>query len=102
MEVMAKPRQYEVHDAATGKLLAVGTAAYCAKVVGISSDLVRSMARGAQNSRKYMSIDITEDEEKGEAACAHILAAAKAWDAFCEPIRKKYGIPVYKAPEKGG
>jgi hypothetical protein len=29
-----------------------------------------------------------------------VNSAAKRWDDFCEPLRKKYGIAVYKEDNK--
>lgn len=91
---MAKPKQYEVYDAVTGELLTEGTAAYCARVLHVGGDTVRAIARGDFKSTRFVVVDVSEGEEKSEDACAAMRAAAKAWDAFMEPIRKKYGIPV--------
>ena len=95
---MAKPKRYEVYDLVKGNLLVDGTAMYCAEVLGLTADAIRSMANGKYSSRKY---DVKEIKPSGAEAKADttgidhsLVSAAKRWDAFCEPIRKKYGIPV--------
>ena len=99
---MAKPKLYEVYDANTGELLTEGTAAYCSKVLHVGGDTVRAIARGAIKSTRFEVVCVSEGEEKGADACAAMKAAANAWDAFVEPIRKKYGIPVYQPGKEAG
>ena len=98
---MAKPKQYEVYDLVTGKLLTEGTAAYCSKVLHVGGDTVRAIARGAFKSTRFEVVCVSEGEEKSADACASMRAAANAWDAFMEPIRKAYGIPVYSSRMEG-
>ena len=97
---MAKPKRYEVYDLVKGNLLVEGTAMRCADALGLTADSIRSMANGKYSSRKYDVREIKPPgaEEKAETTGIDhgLVSAAKQWDAFCEPIRKKYGIPVYR------
>lgn len=87
---MAQPKQYKVYDKITGALLAEGTARQCAEALRAPSDTIRAIAR-RKSSYKY----VVEQQEQEETNCdLGLVSAAKKWDAFCEPIRKRYGIPV--------
>lgn len=89
----AKPRKrYAVYDKETGELVTKGTARACSEATGLSIDSVYQNAVGAANHPKYVVEGLYD-----ECVCDSIEAAARAWDKFCEPIRKKYGIPVYKS-----
>jgi hypothetical protein len=88
---MSAPKQYKVYSKITGALLAEGTARHCSEVLCAPSDTIRAIARGKQGSYKYL----VEQQEQEETNCdSGFVSAAKRWDAFCEPIRKRYGIPV--------
>lgn len=90
---MSAPKQYKVYSKITGALLAQGTARQCAEVLRAPSDTIRAIARGKQGSYKYL---VEEQENKYQDLNGKWdkVAAAKRWDAFSEPIRKMYGIPV--------
>ena len=100
---MAKPKRYEVYDLVKGNLLVAGTAIHCADALGLTADSIRAMASGKYSSRKYDVREIkppgTEEKADTTGFDNGLVSAAKQWDAFCEPIRKKYGIPVY-SPRK--
>lgn len=93
---MSAPKQYKVYSKITGALLAEGTARHCSGVLCAPSDTIRAIARG-KGSYKYL----VEQQEQEETNCdSGLVSAAKKWDAFCEPIRKKYGIPVRHLEEE--
>ena len=100
--VDVRAKIYEVRDAQTDELLAAGSAIECARELGIHPDTVRYNALGRAKSKRYSISEVSEGPALPPSFVApravdkHDLAAQ--WDAFCEPIRKKYGIPVYKAP----
>lgn len=87
---MAQPKQYKVYSMATGDLLAEGTARQCAEVLRAPSDTIRAIAR-RKSSYKYVVEQKEQEETNGGSS---LVSAAKKWDAFCDPTRKKYGIPV--------
>lgn len=97
---MAQLKQFEVYDLATGELLAKGSARHCSEVLHVGGDSIRAVANGNYRSRKYEIKDVTPTGAEESKNDHNLVSAAKRWDAFCEPIRKKYGIPVYKAPAK--
>lgn len=92
---MAQPKKYEVYDKITGVLLAEGTARYCSEVLHVGGDTIRAIAKGKYNSQRFLveeqKQDLPDEEFEGDTS---LKDAAMRWDAFCEPIRKKYGIPV--------
>lgn len=90
---MSAPKQYKVYNKITGALLAKGTARQCAEVLRVGGDTIRAIARGKYGSSLYL---VEEQENKYQDLNVKWdkVAAAKRWDAFCEPIRKMYGIPV--------
>lgn len=100
--VDVRAKIYEVRDAQTDELLAAGSAIECAKELGIHPDTVRNNALGYAKSRRYSIAEVSDDQAPPPSfvtpRAVDKLDLAAQWDAFCEPIRKKYGIPVYKAP----
>ena len=99
---MAELKRFKVFDVKTGELLVEGTAKECAEGVGLSESGFRQAAvisDGVGHS-KYKIIDETPPEDEIRELSYDFKVAAKKWDEFCEPIRKKYGIPVYKEPAK--
>ena len=104
MEVMAiKKNEYEVISSLTGEVLCRGTGSECAELLGddVTADKLRAAARRGFNlCKKYKVRFIDEDFQQEDGSDAETI---KAWNEFCEPIRKKYNIPVYKAkPEVRG
>jgi hypothetical protein len=94
---MGYAKVYEVYDAVTGEFLDMGTAAELEERIGIDQVTIRAVGRGAQNCPRYKINQFGVDGQKIETSS--MLEAAKRWDEFCEPIRRKYGIPVYKHKE---
>jgi hypothetical protein len=94
---MGYAKVYEIYDAVTGEFLDLGTAMELEERLGLDCDMIRAVGRGAQSSTKYKINQVSLDSMKAETASN--IDAAQKWDAFCEPIRRKYGIPVYKHKE---
>lgn len=86
-------KHYTVYDIVTGDLLASGTAAECARRIGVHAETIRKNARGVIKSQLYEVVEDPTQEEKQKRD--DMLIAAMKWDAFCEPIRKRYGIKVH-------
>ena len=89
---MSCAKVYEVYDAETDKLLGAGIARELEEKLGLDQHMIRAIGRGSQVSTKYRVVKVSADNPKLETSSN--LDAAKRWDAFCEPIRRKYGIPV--------
>lgn len=81
---------YKVFDQ-SHKLIVSGTAQECGEILGLSGKTIVAYARACRSGEpcKYKVITSEPPVLSGSDA-----AAIKAWDDFCEPIRKKYGIPV--------
>ena len=90
---MSAPKQYKVYSISTGDLLAEGTARQCAEKLRFPSDTIRAIARGAYTSHVYL-VEEQKQQRQERNVDPNMVAAAKRWDAFCEPIRKRFGIEV--------
>ncbi len=101
---MAELKRFKVYHKTTGDLLFEGTAKECAVHFNACESSIRSAAlEGCSLKCKYKVVDASELTGKDVDNYPGFANAAKKWDEFCEPIRKKYNIPVYKAkPEVGG
>lgn len=89
---------YEVYDPKTEELIAKGTVAECAEQLCMTVSGFRNAVDRAKNgtnrSQKIVAVGHTEVKQPNRNFTSEKQAAIDAWDAFCEPIRKKYGIPV--------
>ena len=85
-------KRYTVYDIVTGEILVSGNARECAAAIGVHDETIRKNARGIIKSQRYEVVEDPTQEEKQPRD--DMLIAARNWDAFCEPIRKKYGIKV--------
>ena len=74
-----------VRDKLTGEIVAKGSQTDVAETLGVTQPMVSAWVRNG--CKKYI---ITAGIEEID------MEAAAAWDRFCEPIRKKYGIQVRK------
>ena len=95
---------FEVYDR-DGNLLVKGTSIECAKVLGLSRaqfwNIVNAVRIGRNKRYKIDEVGYTgrkdnrdrHDDEKTRQAI-------EAWDRFCEPLRKEFGIPVWKPESK--
>ena len=102
---MPKAKHYEVYDLVTGELLTKGSERKCAVELGVGNSAIGEIARGKYKSSRFRVVCKSAEEEKPpmkkeQQPYSDMVIAARKWDAFCEPIRKKYGIPVYR-PGKG-
>ena len=93
-------KTFEVYNH-LGDLIASGTATQCAERLGMKASYFKDIANlaeaGAYN--KYRIVNTTPDVET--SSYGEIKAAAQKWDDFMDPIRKRFGIPVYQ-PSMGG
>ena len=83
-------KQYIMTDPGTGREVCRGDAEHCARVLGLNSvknfyNTVNRMNRGLY--RRYR----IETERSAE-----VLEAIRRWDAFTEPLRRRYGIARYR------
>lgn len=87
---MAAGYIYYVYDKETEQLVASGTAKECAQAVGVHPATIQGAGLGSTPMRSYF-VERTRPCDANEP-----LRLAAQWDAFCEPIRKRYGIKVKK------
>lgn len=103
-------KMYAVYDE-DDELVIKGTAKECSAKLGVDARRFREAAeRTARTGKRYKGCRIVElagekvqkaarkkqingKSEKTIQGRASVIAA---WDALVEPLRKKYGIPVYK------
>ena len=81
---------FRLYDIETGDLVVEGTSKDCGKAIGAGEDAIRQAYQRTLNStyKGYQIEGIQKVEANSDAE------AIKNWDAFVEPLRKKYGIPV--------
>ena len=84
-----------------GELIVSGTASKCAECLGMNDHHFRNVANLAEAGgyKKYRIVNTTPKVETAPYSGSKELA--KMWDDFMDPIRKRYGIPVYQ-PSMGG
>ena len=102
MNLIAK--KFRVYNNITGKLVAEGSAKECCAIIGCSSS---NFYYAAANNKTVCGGRWRVTEESiappKKVGAASDFEAILNWDKFVEPLRKKYGIPVYKAkPEVRG
>lgn len=86
---------YYVYDKATEELVASGSARECAQVVGVHPATIQGASTGTATMRNYCVerlLPVVGSEKEKLAA---------QWDAFCEPIRKRYGIKSKRSDNFG-
>lgn len=100
---MGKLMIFSVSDVHTGEVLFTGTAKQCLEKFGVPETTFRQAAINCSVMRNRYVVAPVNADEIDNAETVPNGEAARKWDEFCEPIRKKYGIPVYKAkPEVRG
>ena len=83
---------FEVYDIETGDLIASGTQDECGAAIGVSGRTLQQNA-SLYATGEYTKYRIERNDAPSKPTSAY-LSAIKAWDDFCEPIRKRYGIPI--------
>lgn len=88
---------FRLYDIETGDLIAEGTSKECGEAIGAGEDAIRQAYQRTLNGtyKGYQIEGVPEIKAKSDAE------AIRNWDAFCEPIRKKYGIPVRRMKMEG-
>lgn len=109
MSMRTVRKTYRVYRAKDGKLLAEGIAEACAKQLGIEiQGFYKAVCKAQAGTNKKYRIEVFQPSPIPELAIqaderalparqelsSEELQLAREWDAFCEPIRKKYGIAV--------
>jgi multidrug resistance efflux pump len=96
-------KQYRLVDNATEEILMEGHVKEVADFTGASKSHIAQSSREGKTicGGQYRVVDISveENDEKYKPDTG-LWVAARHWDEFCEPLRKKYNIPVYR-PGKG-
>lgn len=92
-------KYYRLTDAVTSAVIAEGTVDQLAARVGCCEKTIRDAAKNGTKIHLYGKVK--EIEKRANGTAEPVLSMAEQWDRFCEPIRKKYGIPV-KHPTRGG
>lgn len=94
---------YRVQNAQTGEVLAEGYAEDCIRKLGCSKSTLQTRRYRDPDHvgprQRFLITVLDEPEKPGWAMTGEQLDAAKRWDAFCEPLRKKYGIEVKRWPQ---
>lgn len=91
--MIVEVKQYNVYNG-FGDLVVSGDAKVCAKALGMTTDYFRKASLN-EKYKKWNIVDTTTTD-RDKCISTNEQSAIKAWDDFCEPIRKKYGIPVYR------
>lgn len=84
--------RYTLYDV-YGEVTFCGTAGECAKYLECTT---KQFLWGFEKYRKYKKHRIERDVSETNTEWI------RKWDEFVTPLREKYGIPVYKAPEERG
>lgn len=87
---------FGLFDARTDELVFAGTPAECAEFCG--GAITGFYGRSAMKDRTYHGYKV-RDMQKIRPLDAEEKKLAAKWDAFCEPIRKAYGIEVRRSDE---
>lgn len=74
-----------IRDKLTGEVLADGSQVEVAETMFVSNHTIRYWIKTGHPRYDIETMEYTVDQE-----------VIDAWDRFCEPIRKKYGIEVRK------
>lgn len=90
--------RYFVRDRETGEIVAEGSARECAERLGVTTDTIRKWGTGYYHSYKWEVTRVGLEIPMKNLNKHGLAEAARSWDAFCEPIRKKYGVEVKPWP----
>lgn len=91
-------RTYDVYDLKTGDWIAGGTVAECAAQLGITTGAFHHAKhrcdRGTNAKHRIEERGEIPPQRADREFSGSDLAAIRSWDAFVEPLRKEFGIPV--------
>ena len=97
-------KYYKIIDPDTGDVLCSGDSEKCAVFFGVSKkcfqNSVGDMIRNRRPRYKGYCIEVKSTARKQQEQPAEVKSAIKAWNDFTEPLRRKYGIPVYQENRK--
>ncbi len=94
---MKEQRRYGIYNPLTGELVFEGTDVECAAFCGGTPAGFRDGPLKAKDGLYHgYRVEVTCDVLGSAKTDAESKRLAEAWDAFCEPIRKAYGISVRK------
>lgn len=85
---MAPRYVYYVYDKETEELVVSGSAKECAEAIGVHPATIQGAGLSTAPMRDYFV------EREPYCGSNEIRRLAAQWDAFCEPIWKRYGIMV--------
>lgn len=85
-------KYFELYEVWSGKLAFTGSANECKEFLNINDVRQIYMVKDRCRNGIYHGYQVVECEYPSEK----LDAAIKAWDAFTEPLREKYGIPRYR------
>lgn len=89
--------RYCIRDRETGAIAAEGSARECAERLGVTDNTIRRW--GLNGCHQKWKVTRTGGKISQAAVVPDGDAAAvRSWDAFMEPLRKKYGIEVKRWP----
>lgn len=101
---MARPKvlRYELYDIITDQLVFAGTERECADFVGTKPGRIRDAYCHTRKGiyKNYRIVDVTGNSEY-VCMSDRDRDAIENWDKFTKPLRKEFGIPVYR-PGKDG
>lgn len=83
-------KQYIITDPGTGQVVCRGDAEACTRALGLKSVKIFHNTVNRMNRGLYRRYRI-ETERSPET-----LEAIRRWDAFTEPLRRRYGIARYR------
>lgn len=83
---------FRLYDIATGAFVTEGTSKQCGDAIGVGPEVIR-MAYKRVLDGTYKGYRIEEVLLNGAETDEDAIAN---WDAFVEPLRKEFGIPVYR------
>jgi hypothetical protein len=91
-----KPSKYKVIDP-EGKTVFYGLMREIGEHFDTRADnILKAIKKSKNGTYRGFRIVLQEAAPEKVETSFEFVSEAKAWDEFCEPIRQKYGIPVYR------
>ena len=91
---MGKVNNYRVWDHRTGDFLCEGTARECSTFFEITEQAFHQRVERALHNGDHRCWDVEVDKAKKAQLFGADKTVAEEWEAFMEPLRKKFGIKV--------